>query len=55
LLNVLVAVTELNTLGISMGHISAENIVLTNGDYSSEAPEFKLFNFSSVYNHGSKY
>ena len=56
LFNILIALVELNSIGISIGYISAENIVLTNGSYTDkETAEFKLFNFSEAFKHGQKY
>lgn len=56
ILNVLIALVELNSLGLAMGYISPKNIIFTNGSYiNRELPEFKLFNFSEVFKYGKKY
>lgn len=56
LFNILIALVELNSLGLAMGYISAQNIVLTNQGYmNKEAAQFKLFNFCEVQEYGEKY
>lgn len=53
--NILVAITELNSLGLALGHLSFNNIIQTCNAFKMGSAEHKLFNFAEVFKYAMKY